>query len=88
MDFVLLTVRGTLAPKTLEEARTLHNETAGSAQGIAAARALSDLSHTVYAPCAVAGDLSGAKSNELLFIDFWQDPAGLQQFFCDPRVGE
>ena len=34
---VLLTVRGTTVPKTLEEARVLHNQTAGSPQGIAAA---------------------------------------------------
>ena len=88
MDYVLLTVRGTLAPKTLDEARVLHNETAGSAPGMAAARSLSDMSHTVFAPVKGVGELSGAKDNELLFIDFWEDPKGLMQFFSDPRVGE
>lgn len=39
-SLVLLTIRGTLVPKTLESACGLHNETAGSAQGIAAARGL------------------------------------------------
>jgi hypothetical protein len=88
MDYVLLTVRGTLAPKTLEETRVLHNETAGSAPGMAAARALSDMSHTVFAPVMGLGDLSGAKQNELMFIDYWEDPQGLMKFFGDPRVGE
>jgi hypothetical protein len=23
-----------------------------------------------------------------MFIDFWEDPKGLMQFFSDPRVGE
>jgi hypothetical protein len=83
---VLLTVRGTLAPKTLADARTLHNATAGSPEGIAGARALSDLSHTVYGPAEAAGGLSGAKPGELLFLDHWADPAGLQQFFSNKDV--
>jgi quinol monooxygenase YgiN len=85
---VLLTVRGTLNPKSLEEARALHNATAGSPQGIATARGLSDLSHTVYAPCPGAGALSNTRPGELLFIDTWADPAGLQQFFANPGVQE
>jgi hypothetical protein len=85
---VLLTVRGTLAPSSQEAARTLHNETAGSAAGIAAARALGDLSHKVYVPASAAGKHAGAEANELLFIDVWADAAGIQQFFGDPRVGE
>ena len=85
---VLLTVRGTLIPRSIEEARSLHNSTAGSPQGIEVARSLSDLSHCVYAPAAGAGELSAAKPGELLFLDTWGDPAGLQQFFSDPRVQE
>jgi hypothetical protein len=83
---VLLTVRGTLAPKTLAEARTLHNATAGSPEGIAGARAFSDLSHSVYVPASGAGGLSGAKPGEILFLDHWADPAGLQQFFSNKDV--
>ena len=85
---VLLTVRGTLVPKSLDAARTLHNETAGSVQGMEAARSLSDLSHTVFAPAEGAGKMNGAKAGELLFIDLWQDPSGLQQFFGNKHVQE
>jgi hypothetical protein len=83
---VLLTVRGTLVPTNLEAARVLHNETAGSAQGIAAARSLGDLSHKVFMP--LTGGQSTAKPGELLFLDIWCDPAGIGQFFSNPHVGE
>lgn len=79
---VVLTVRGRTVPPTLEAARVLHNETAGSPQGIAAARALGDLSHKVYAP------RTGAEPGELLFLDAWADPAGIGQFFANPHVQE
>jgi len=79
---VLLTVRGTLVPKTLEDARNLHNDTAGSPAGIAAARALGDLSHKVYAPC-LRTKQSGLKDNELLFLDTWCDPVSIGTFFSD-----
>ena len=83
---VLLTVRGTIIPSTLEAGRVLHNETAGSAPGIAAARALGDLSHKVYSPA--ASKLSGAKSGELLFIDRWVDAMGIMNFFSNAHVQE
>ncbi len=83
---VLLTVRGTLAPKTLDAARVLHNETAGSQPGVAAARALGDLSHNVYV--AGKGPRSTAREGELLFLDRWADPSGIAQFFANPRVQE
>ena len=86
MDAVVLTVRGTLVPTTLEAARTLHNETAGSEPGILAARALGDLSHKVYAPSIRAGKMSNAKEGELLFLDTWKNAAGIQQFFSNPHV--
>lgn len=87
---VLLTVRGTVIPKTLDAARILHNETAGSAAGMEAARSLSDLSHCVYVPVAPgkSGKLSDAQDGELLFLDRWADPAGLQQFFSAKEVQE
>lgn len=81
-DSILLTVRGTHLPPTLEAARVLHNETAGSAPGIAAARALGDLSHKVYAPH------GKGKPGELLFIDVWQEPKGLFEFFAARHVQE
>jgi hypothetical protein len=84
---VVLTVRGTLVPSNLEAARPLHNETAGSERGIAAARALGDLSHKVYAPC-LASKQSSAKKGELLFIDRWVDPKGIMDFFSSSHVQE
>jgi hypothetical protein len=81
-SLVFLTVRGTAAPKTLEATCKLHNETAGSPDSIAAARALGDLSHKVYAP--VPG--FSAKEGEILFFDWWKTAEGIGQFFSDPRV--
>jgi hypothetical protein len=85
---VLLTVRGTLNPTNLESARVMHNETAGSERGIAAARSLGDLSHKVFAPSEKAGAISSAKPGELLFIDNWMNPKGLMEFFSDHNVQE
>ena len=82
---VMLTVRGTRIPKTLDATRVLHNETAGSQQGIAAARALGDLSHKVYVPVTKAG---GTEDDELLFIDYWMNPQGIGQFFSNAHVQE
>jgi hypothetical protein len=78
---VLLTVRGKPLPKTLEEMRVVHNATAGSPQGIAAARSLGDLSHMVYAPFS-----GGDQSSELLFIDVWVHPKGIMDFFSNENV--
>lgn len=82
-SLIFLTVRGATLAETTELACKLHNETAGSPDGIAAARALGDLSHKVYTPVAGA---PGAESDELLFLDFWTSAEGLRQFFSDPRV--
>lgn len=79
---VLLTIRGTLKTTKIEEAREIHNMTAGNTQGVAAARSLGDLSHNVYVPI---GDAPGAVS-ELLFLDLWNNVAGLQTFFSDAQV--
>jgi quinol monooxygenase YgiN len=84
-SLVLLTVRGMLAPKSIDAARKLHNETAGSPQGIAAARALGDLSHKVYLPVTKA---PGTKEGELLFIDTWLSAEGIGKFFSNPHVQE
>lgn len=82
---VLLTVRGTYVPPTLDAMRELHNATAGSDEGIAAARSLGDLSHNVFAP-ALKSPRAGATAGELLFIDWWDDPKGLWSFFSNPQV--
>jgi len=81
---VFLTVRGKYLASTLEACRGIHNETAGSAPGIAAARALGDLSHKVYSP--LPGPQSSAKDGEVLFVDWWQDLHGLMAFFANEMV--
>lgn len=78
----LLTVRGTTATPTLDEARATHNATAGAPQSAAGARSLGDLSHNVFAP--ISPELSG----QLLFIDFWNSLSGLGNFFANPHVQE
>ena len=87
---VLHTTRGTLNPKTLEEARTLHNSfvTEGPQPGIEIARSLGDISHNVYTPAGGLGSLSDAKPGELLFIDYWTDLGGMETFFSNPFAQE
>lgn len=80
---VLLTVRGTTIPNDREDARQLHNQTAGSPEGVAAARSLGDLSHNVFTPLTGA---PGAAENELLFLDVWKSPEGIGTFFSDEQV--
>lgn len=80
---VLLTVRGKAIPTERDAARNLHNQTAGSPEGVAAARALGDLSHNVYTPLPGA---SGAAENELLFLDVWKNAEGIGTFFSDSQV--
>src|SRR5262245_7156508 len=78
----LLAIRGTLASPTLEEARAIHNATAGAPPNIAAAWALGDLSHMVYVP---AGPPT-AEAGEFLILDVWNSLDGLNQFFANPQV--
>jgi len=79
---LLLAIRGALKQSVLDDARKIHNETAGNPQGVAAARALGDLSHNVYVPLADAPDVA----TELLILDRWTSFDGLQKFFSDPQV--
>jgi hypothetical protein len=81
---IFLTVRGKYLAPNLEACRVIHNDTAGSQGGIAAARALGDLSHKVYAP--LPSPQSSARTGEVLFIDWWQDPRGLMDFFANENV--
>jgi hypothetical protein len=53
---------------------------------VAAARALGDYSHKVYTPALVGGDMAGAAPDELLILDVWEKPEGIQQFFSDEQV--
>ncbi len=81
-DTFLLAVRGTPTTASLEEARRIHNATAGAPQSVAGARSLGDLSHNVYAP------YGESASAELLFLDFWNSLSGLGQFFQNKMVQE
>lgn len=76
----LLTVRGKTAPSVLDDARTMHNATAGAPQSAAGARSLGDLSHNVFAPIGKDND------GQLLFIDLWNSLSGLGTFFTNPQV--
>jgi hypothetical protein len=78
-DVLLLTVTGTPTLASADAARELHNATAGTPQSVAGAKSLGDLSHTVFLPA--AGD-----ALRLLFIDTWNSPSGLGQFFGNPMV--
>ena len=84
LPMYLLTIRGTLAPETLDAARDLHNSTAGATENIAAARSLGDLSHMVYTPMTPAESGAG----EILFLDIWNSIDGLNSFFANPTVQE
>lgn len=83
-EIFLLAIRGVLKPKTTEEARNTHNVTAGNPDGVAAARALGDLSHNVFV---TLGDTKGT-AGELLILDLWNNLEGFNRFFSDPRVQE
>jgi quinol monooxygenase YgiN len=80
----LLSIRGTLAPSSLEAARNIHNQTAGAPASVAAARGLGDLSHMVYIPF----DQPKLASGEFLILDLWNNMEGLNQFFANPHVQE
>lgn len=78
----LLSIRGTLAPVSLDGARTIHNQTAGAPASVEAARSLGDLSHMVYVP------MNGNGAGEFLILDIWNNMDGLNQFFANPHVQE
>ena len=83
-DIFLFSFRGVLKPKTLEDARNTHNMTAGNPDGVAAARALGDLSHNVFL---TLGDTKGT-AGELLILDLWNSLEGFNQFFAGKQVQE
>ncbi len=88
LTLYLLTIRGTLSPATLEEARNIHNMTAGNPEGVAAAKSLGDVSHMVYIPLAHDGHTQSKGAGEFLIMDLWYSPEGLNTFFSDHQVQE
>ena len=84
----LLAIRGTLAPNTLEEARKVHNMTAGNPAGVAAAKSLGDVSHMVYVPVQHNGHAQASGAGEFLIMDLWTSIDGLNTFFADKQVQE
>jgi hypothetical protein len=88
LSIFLLTIRGTLAPATLEEARKVHNMTAGNPEGVAAAKSLGDVSHMVYIPVDHDGHDKSKGAGEFLIMDQWTSIEGLNTFFADKHVQE
>ncbi len=86
LSVFLLTIRGTLAPATLEEARKVHNQTAGDPAGVAAAKSLGDISHMVYIPVQHDGHEKTKGAGEFLIMDQWTSIEGLNTFFADEHV--
>ena len=73
----LFTLFGTRA-HALEAMRPIHNRVAGAPEDVAAAKALSDLSHMVYTPV-------DEQSTAFVIMDLWTDPSGFNQFFTEPE---
>jgi len=88
LTLYLLTIRGTLKPSTLEEARKVHNMTAGNPDGVAAAKSLGDVSHMVYIPLQHDEHDKAKGAGEFLIMDLWTSPDGLNTFFSDHNVQE
>ena len=82
LPMFLLTIQGTLLPKTLTDASAIHNKSAGDPNSVAAARSLGDLSHMVYLPT----DKPSSGAGDVLFIDQWTSIDGLNTFFANPDV--
>ena len=86
LSIYLLTIRGTLAPDTLEAARQIHNQTAGDPAGVAAAKSLGDVSHNVFVPVQHKGHEQTKGAGEFLILDLWTSIEGLNTFFADEHV--
>ncbi len=78
----LLSIFGKLKSKTIDAARSIHNEAAGAPPNVAAARSLGDLSHMVYVPI----DRPGPEAGDFLIMDLWNSLEGLNKFFADEHV--
>ena len=73
----LFTLFGTRA-HALEDMRPIHNRVAGAPEDVAAAKALSDLSHMVYTTV-------DEQSPAFVIMDLWTDISGFNQFFTEPE---
>ena len=82
LPFNLLTVKGKTKTDSVESTRQLHNQTAGHPDGVAAAKALGDMSHMIFMPAESADKFIP----ELLFLDICVNLEGMQQFFSDKQV--
>lgn len=82
MTFNLLTIIGKVKPGSIEATCELHNQTAGNAEGVAAAKALGDMSHMTFMPLDAATNFKG----DLLFMDIWNSMDGMNNFFSDAQV--
>lgn len=82
MTFNLLTVLGKVTTDSVADTCLLHNQTAGNPGGVAAAKALGDMSHMAYMPLGADTNFTG----ELLFLDIWNSLEGMGQFFSDEQV--
>jgi hypothetical protein len=88
LTLYLLTIRGVLSPATLDEARKIHNMTAGNPEGVAAAKSLGDVSHMVYVPLPHDEHVKADGAGEFLIMDLWYSIEGLNTFFSDHQVQE
>jgi len=88
LSLFLLTIRGTLSPATLDEARKVHNQTAGNPAGVTAAQSLGDVSHMVFVPMEHDGHAKTKGAGEFLIMDLWTSTDGLNTFFADKQVQE
>ena len=88
LTLFLLTIRGTLAPATLDAARKVHILPAGVPAGVAAAQSLGDVSHMVYIPMQHDGHTKTKGAGEFLIMDLWSSMEGLNTFFSDKQVQE
>src|SRR5688572_27348266 len=84
MQAYLLSTQGTLVSRTVEVLRSIHNQTAGSPDGVAAAMSFGGMRHML---CTRLGT-NGGGQGEFLSLDVWNSMEGLNQFFADPVVQE
>lgn len=82
MTFNLLTVMGKTTAGSIEDTCKLHNQTAGNPDGVAAAKALGDMSHMTFMSTGAAVSFTP----DLLFMDIWNSLDGMNKFFSDPQV--
>jgi hypothetical protein len=81
LELYLVTMEGTLATATVEEARIQHNRTIGESTNVARLKNLGEISHMVYLPVTSASGNAG----HLLFMDIWTNAGGFDWQLFDPQ---